>query len=319
MVRPSTTMSALAASGVLAASGAQAAPPPEAVRAMIERAVAGGDPATTAAVVRIARETHPDSAAEIEALAAAPAPVSSADSAQDSAPGQPPASDAVAVAAVTTQPPQPAVWSGSAELGGSQATGSSDVLGAYGAVDLTRTGPVWEHRFTSRAEYQETDGRPSTQRFGLAYEPRVKLRPGLYSFGLAQYEHDRFLGYSQRYTLGTGLGLKAIDRPDLTVAGDLGPALRRTDYYLLPQESALAGRASVNVKWLPTERITLSQEAAVYAYGQQTSAKSVTALETRLFGPLKARLSYNLQYEHDPRLARDDVDTVTRASLRYSF
>ena len=57
----------------------------------------------------------------------------------------------------------------------------------------------------------------------------------------------------------------------------------------------------------------------MYVEGAQTSAKSSTALETLLFGPLKGRLSYEVQHERDARVNRSAIDTSTRASLLYSF
>jgi putative salt-induced outer membrane protein len=38
-----------------------------------------------------------------------------------------------------------------------------------------------------------------------------------------------------------------------------------------------------------------------------------------LFGPLKGRLSYNVQYERDAPEGQKRTDTVSRASLVYAF
>lgn len=284
------------------------APLPTPVRAMIAKAAEGGDPAVLATVLSVARLANPDSLAEIDALAAELAPAA--------APAAPPPALAFADA-----PPAPdlAVWKGSLELGGAVAQGRTETVGGYGVIDVSRTTPGWSQRLTWRGDYQETNGRASTQRFSLAYEPRARLSDHRYAFGLAQYEHDRFLGVERRYTVGAGLGVQLARSEALKVAVDLGPALRLTETREFGQERAAAGRASLNIRWLPTDRVTLRQEAALYADEQQTSAKSITALETLLFGPLKGRLSYNMQYERDARVARSDLDTTTRASILYTF
>ncbi len=100
----------------------------------------------------------------------------------------------------------PAHWKGSAELGGSHATGANDILALYGSLDISRIGPVWTHRLTVRDDFQRTDGSTTVERFAAAYEPRVQVAPALYGFGLTQYEHDRSLGYRSRYTVGAGVG-----------------------------------------------------------------------------------------------------------------
>jgi putative salt-induced outer membrane protein len=306
---------------------AQATPAPQPVVAMIVKAAESGDGATLATVVSIAKQTNPDSLSEIDALARSLAPER-----QTAAAPPPPAvaaaPEAAAIAAAVTAPaagaPQEparaalAGWKGSVELGGSLAQGESDVAGAYGVLDLLRAGAVWSQRATLRGDYQQTDGRTTTQRFSLAYEPRAKLSASRYAFGLAQYENDRMLGISNRYTVGAGLGLQLADRPDFKLAVDFGPALRLTDHRDGDEEGSVAARGSLNFRWLATERLTIAQEGALYSEESQASAKSITSLETLLFGPLKARLSYNLQYERTPGAART-LDTTTRASLLYAF
>jgi putative salt-induced outer membrane protein len=319
------------------ASPAQASPLPEAIRAMIGTAAKSDDPAVFAAVVAVARQTAPDSGEEIDAIVAEAKTQAQAQAqaqAQGQAPAQPqaeaqrqaaaPPVRQVARAAPHVEASQGLRWKGSVELGGSRSTGTSDVLGLYGAFDVSGAAGPWTHKLSARADYQKTDEQISTDRYGLAYQPQIRIYPSVYLYGIAQYEHDRLLGYENRETLGMGAGLTAADRPALKISLEAGPALRRTqyyaDYYPGPsQEEALAGRASINLKWLPSSNVTLAQEGAFYLEGDRKTARSSTALETLLFGPLKARLSYNVQYEQDQRTSRSDLDTTTRASLLYSF
>jgi putative salt-induced outer membrane protein len=308
-------------------STAHATPAPEPVAAMIAAAADSGDAASLATVVRIAKMTNPDSGAEIDALVAmlaardepAAAREASVLTASVQAVGAAPPGGAPAAPSPAGPPSMP-LWKGSVELGGSMAQGSSEVAGAYGVLDVTRAGPVWSQRATFRGDYQQTDGHTTTDRLSLAYEPRARLSPDRYAFGLAQFEHDGMLGYDMRYTLGAGLGLQVADRPWLKVAVDFGPALRLTERRDASEERAVAGRGSLNIRWLPTDRLTITQEGAVYTEPTQATAKSITSVETLLFGPLKARLSYNLQYERNPAATNGAaLDTTTRAALLYQF
>jgi putative salt-induced outer membrane protein len=314
-MRRLTTLIPMTGLALAAAGSATAASVPRAVRAMIDKAAQSDDPTVFAAVIAVAKQANPGSAGEIDALGKAAADRAAARRLAATAAASTPPVRPKPVAA----PPTPVQWKGTAELGGSHATGVSEVLALYGSLDVSRVGPVWTHRLTVRDDFQRTDGLTTTERFAAAYEPRVQIAPAMYGFGLTQYEHDRSLGYRNRYTLGAGVGVKLIDRPNLTVGGDIGPALRFTEYYALDREQTIAGRASLNIRWVPSQRITIAQEAAAYVEGQQSSARSVTSVETLLFGPLKARLSYNLQYERDSRISRSDLDTITRASILYSF
>jgi putative salt-induced outer membrane protein len=317
-MRRLTTIISLTALVAAVAGPAMSAPAPRAVRAMIVKAAQSDDPTVFASVIAIAKQAHPRSSAEIDALAKTVADREARRRLALAAPDGPAPSKPKRAA----PPPAPVTWKATAELGGSSATGKKDVVALYGSLDVSRIGPVWTHRLTAREDFQRTDGSTTTDRFAAAYEPRAQIATGTYAYGLTQYEHDRTLGYRNRYTVGAGVGMKVVDQPNLSIGGDLGPALRFTDYYVMEREQSLAGRASLSVRWLPTDRVTVAQEGAVYVEAEQSSARSVTSVETLLFGPLKARLSYNMQYERDSRpsrVARSDRDTITRASLLYSF
>lgn len=290
-------------------SGALAAPPPDAIRAMVETAIATHDPAVVAHVVSVAKLTAPDSAAEIDAIAADYyAELSARKEAEARA-----AEEQIAQAGPLS------LWKGSIELGGSRSTGNSRVLDIYGGFDLTRTGIRWTQKLTAHAEYQQTSGTPSAERGLIAYQPQLKLGPVFYAYGLGEYEHDRFLGYRNRYTTGVGMGVSAVSWPDLKVGFDLGPAFRVTNFYDMLTQDRLAARGSFNLRWLPSPRVTFTEEAALYLQKGDTTAKSSTAVETRLFGPLKARLSYDVQYESDTPEGQVDLDTTARVSVVYGF
>jgi putative salt-induced outer membrane protein len=311
----------LAAAAVLAlATPVLGAPLPEGIQAMIAKAAESDDPTVIGAVLAVARQAAPDSAAEIAAAAAEAADaLARARTAEASPQLAPPLAPPALIELPKLTPRRRPKWNGAIELGGARIAGATDLFGVYGSVDVTRTMDDWTQRFTAKADYQETDGVKTTERFNLAYQPQLRLRPSLYAYGIGQYEHDRFLGYRSRYTVGVGAGLTLVERPDFRIALDAGPALRFTRFYDLDAEHAVAGRGSLAIKWLPTSRITLSQEGAIYIEGAQTSAKSTTAVETLLFGPLKGRLSYDVQHERDDRINRSDVDTTTRVSLLYNF
>jgi len=305
------------AAALLTSSAATAMPPPEPIRAMIDTALAGKDPATVAAVVSVAKRTAPDSAAEIDAIVA---DYSKSVAAAAAAKAQA-ERERIASAGLLS------LWRGQLELGGSWSTGNTRSLGLYGAAKLTREGIDWRHDLSARVDYQETNRVATTERAVIAYQPRYKIDGTYYAYGLTQYEHDRFLGYRHRLTEGVGVGVVAASRPNFRLEFDAGPAFRYTSYYDLPdvpgidggREKRLAGRGGLSLKWTIWPNVTFGQDAAVYVQKGNTTATSTTALDTRLFGPVKARLSYNVQYESDAPAGQKTTDAVSRASIVYSF
>ncbi|MFZ5706658.1 MAG: DUF481 domain-containing protein [Pseudomonadota bacterium] len=297
--------------GLLVSHGpAIAAPLPDPVRAMIETAMASDEPETIAAVVSVAKKANPGSIEEIDALVAdhdrALAEAKARKEQQER--------DRLASAGLLE------LWTGQVELGGSWSTGNTRTLGLYGGAKLKRSGLDWQHDLSARIDYQETDNVATTERAVVAWQPRYKISRSYYAFGLTQYEHDRFLGYRHRLTAGAGLGVVLADSTRFRLEIDAGPAFRFTSFYG-PDESEkrLAGRGGLNLRWTPISRLTLAQEVALYVEKGNSTATSTTSVETLLFGPLKGRLSYNVQYERDAPEGQKRTDTVSRASLVYAF
>ena len=282
---------------------------PASVRAMIDTAYRSGDDKVIDAVVGVAKASFPDMLAEIDARAKDDAAALAAIRAEERDREQARIADARFLD----------LWKGEIEAGASRSTGSTSALALYAAAGFERDGLKWRQKLSGRIDFQRTAGATTANRFVAAYQPQYKFDPRFYAFGLVQHESDRFLGYSNRETGGTGLGYSAVVRTNLKVDFEGGPALRQTDYVDSPARTSIAGRASVAVRWALGPNLSFTQNAAVYAEGHDTTATSTTALDTKLIGGLKARLSYNIQYERNLLGAIDRLDTISRATLVYGF
>lgn len=282
---------------------------PDAVRKMIEDAIAGGDEKSVAAVVRFAKQAVPGAADDIDKMHKAYQHEVRARKAADERAKL----DALAAAGPFEY------WDGQAEVGASRSTGNTRNFGLYASLSGNREGLQWRHKFIGRAEIQKTNGVTTTERVLLSWQPNYKFDDRLYAFGLAQYEHDPRLGYESRYTGAGGIGYGVVAESDVKLDFEGGPALRYTDETANGDDVTLAGRASLSLKWKLTPTLELSQNSAFYYEPGDSSASALTALDTRLLGALKARFSYNLLFEGDTPGRAKSVDTVTRATLVYSF
>ena len=282
---------------------------PPAVRALLDAAIASDDPQTVAAITRLARKTAPWASAQADTLKDG----YNAVVAEKKATAERERIARLSNASFFDN------WKGEVELGGSRSTGNTDALGLYGSAKGEREGVRVRHRFNARADVQKTSGVTTTERVLASYQPNLKFDDRLYAYGLGQYEHDRFLGYDNRYTLGGGFGYSLVSNDRMKLDFEGGPAARYTDFTTEPAKMTLAGRASMALRWKIAPTVSLTQDAAIYVEAGSTNASSSIALDTKLFGPLKTRLSYNIQYERDAPAGRDPVDTLSRATLVYSF
>ena len=290
----------LAAALLLANSDPAPIPPP--VKAMLDAAIASGNESEIATVAKYARTAAPQSAKEIAALV---------DGWHH---------DQAAKHEARLRDAGPLdLWRGKAELGGYITTGNTHDVGASAALDLSRETIRWRHKLHFAADYQESAGLVSREHYLASYEPNFKFSPRGYVYGAAQYESDRFLGYTSRYSASFGAGYSAIKQPGLTLDLELGPAYRDTDFTDGSLESSVAARGSVAFDWKLSPAISFTQNASGYMQHFNSTVSSTTALNAKLIGPLAAKLSYAVQYESMPPVGRVGTDTTSRASLVYSF
>lgn len=292
---------------------------PEPVRAMIDAAIATGDPAKVSAVTEIARTTNPDDLAEIDALESA-----FKDEQQQIAEAQKAAEVAeIRNAGLFDN------WNGKGEIGGFRSAGNSSNTGLSAALALNREGIDWSHKLRGRADFQRSGSITTREQYLASYEPRYRINSRLFAYGLAQYERDRFQGFTGRYAVSGGLGYRVIDTDRLDLAVKAGPAYRVTDLVTGESEERLAALFGMDFDWRITDRLTLTQDtnavaetggqAVVFVDSNNTSLNVITGLDAKVSNNLTARLSYQLEYDSNPPAGAVKTDTLTRFTLVYGF
>lgn len=303
-----------------------AAQVPAGVGEMIDAALRSGDKAGLDAVLRYARQAHPQSAEAIDAQVAAF--TTDASRRQDAASAASAPTPSPMVVAQAARPVATAAekseaevvqWSGEGELGAFTSTGNAPGMGLAAGLKLTSEGDDWRVGLLGRADYQETGDVVVREQYRFSVEPNYKFDDRGYVYGLGQYERDRFQGFHARYSVSGGVGYSLLTSDDAKVSVKAGPAWRFTRPTTGMDESVLAGLASVDIKLKLTPTIQLTEAASAYVDEQRSTLFSVAALDSQLIGKLKARLSYTVQYESTPALGRAPTDTTSRLTLVYGF
>ena len=278
---------------------------PDPVKAMIDAAVASKNDADIKSVVKLAKSTNPDDVAEIDAIVASYN-----------------AEQAELAATAERKKMEGGLldnWSGQGELGGFHTGGNTKSTGVTASIKLKKEGRNWRHNFRAIADYQRTNGVTDREQFLAAYEPNYKFNERLYAYGLAQYERDKFQGFSARYTLSGGLGYAVIKADDVVLNVKAGPAWRKTNLIGGGSDSSLAGLAALDSYWQVADNLRLTQDASAYLQSGNKTFTSTTGLEAKLVGALSARVSYAWEHETDPPIGIEKTDTISRATLVYGF
>lgn len=305
--------------GALLAAQPAHATLPDPVRAMIDAAIKTGDQGKVRTIAEIARTTNPDDIAEIDALVTV---FETSLAARRTA-------EAEAKQAALRKASLLEHWNGRGEVGGFRATGNSSNTGITAALTLERQGIDWRHRVTGRADYQRANGVTTREQFMARYEPNVNVSDDFYVYALAQYERDRFQGFSGRYALSGGMGYQAIKAKDVQLAIKAGPAYRVTRFTDGREESRIAGLLALDFDWQITERLKLTQDTNAVAEtggaavaiidSRNTSIDLTTGLDATIAKSLKARISYAVEYDSNPPPGAVQTDTLSRVTLIYDF
>lgn len=292
---------------------------PEPVRAMIEAAIVTRDPGKVKTVVDLAKQTYPGDTAEIDALQDA-----FLTRQREIAAAERERKDAELRSAGLFDN-----WSGTGQVGAFQSSGNSDNVGVTLSLALNRTGVDWQHRLRAAADYQRSNGRTSREQYLASYEPRFQVTGDLFSYALAQYERDRFQGFSSRYSLSGGLGYQLLDGEALRLTVKAGPSWRSVEYLDGSSENSFGGLAGVDFDWQIAKSLKLTQDtnlvadsggaATVIVDSTSTSVLATTGLEAKISDGLTTRLSYTVDYNSNPPPGAVSTDTQTRFTLVYGF
>lgn len=283
---------------------------PGPVRALLDEALLQKDDDAVEKVIGLAKKTNPDEAAALDAELAAYKKARAVEIA---------AAEEAAKQAKFANNGLLENWSGNGELGGFRSSGNTSNVGVTAGLNLEKKSENWRHKLTALADFQRTNGETTKEQFLFAYEPNYTISDRLFAYGLAQYERDRFQGFSSRLSASAGLGYQVIDEEKISLSVNAGPAFRQTNFIDGGSDSSIAALGALDFDWQIAERIKLTQDAQAFIQSSNTTLRSITGLEAALSDALSARLSYTVEYESSPPVGAVSTDTLTRFTIIYGF
>lgn len=291
----------LAGTALLAAGTAHAELAPQ-LRSMLDAAIASGNDADIDTIAKYLKQASPADAAEIDRTI-----------------GDHRAQIAAAKEEKLLHLGLLEGWKGEGQIGATQSSGNSTTVGLTAGLGLTRESLRWRFSLRALADYQRNNGQTSRNQMLFAFEPNYRFNERLFAYGLAQYERDRFAGFTSRTTLSGGLGYRVIAQPNFTVDVKAGPAWRKTSYIGEPAASDLTGLAALNARWAISRTLTLTEDANALYSRDNTNLNSLTSLSAKLSNALSARVSYQITNNSNPPAGFKKTDTVTRFTMVYGF
>ena len=293
-------------------SSAMAAPamaelPPE-IAKLIADSRASGNAEELAAVVAAAKRLYPGDAGAIDVLAAM-----EPHKAQDFAKAAPPP------APTATPTPTPTPWKGKGEVSGFLSNGNTDAFGVALVGELVNKGAKVQHKWATLIDYQESANVLSREYARFGYQVDWAINPKHYTYARAEYEHDRTAGVEHRGTIAVGYGWRVSTEAPLTLNLEAGPAYRRTVFYSGLTDNEIVARGVLDMDWLLTPAIKLTEDAETTYGDSETVLRSITGLEAKLTGRLSGRMSYDIRHSTEPQPGKKATDTTARIGVVYDF
>ncbi len=218
--------------------------------------------------------------------------------------------------------------SGEVNIGGSMATGNTDVTRVDAEIKARFKAGRLEDNYRLIAEFADENGTTSAQRILAAIESRVDFQGSLFAFGYVQLDDDKFSGFKYEAETAFGAGYKIIDDDDMRLLIQAGPGYRYSKFSTpvppaLPlassSENEFLVRGSADLEYDISDSVSLTNIFIVTWDSSRTKFENTTALTSTLFGGLATRLSFNVRHNTDPPLLKKKTDTLTKASLVYGF
>ncbi|MFT3964613.1 MAG: DUF481 domain-containing protein [Sphingobium sp.] len=273
---------------------------------MIREAARTADDATLDAVVKVARATNPDAADEIRDLAK-----SLTAEKKDKVKRE--REERLAALRYWQG------WTGEGQAGFGLTSGNTEEVSGVVGLLLKKEDLKTRHKIDALVDYLRANGFTTRERFAASYSLDYLLREGFYAYGIVGWEQDRFAGYARRFTESVGLGLRAINRADMTLDLDAGPALRQTLFTDGTSASEIGPRASLTYKWTLPRGMVLTENASVVSSDGGTTFIADTAFTSKITNALSGRMSLKIQSESNRPAGSKPTDTTTRATLVYTF
>jgi len=219
-------------------------------------------------------------------------------------------------------------WRGSFALTASGTSGNTDTGEVSGAGRLTYGVGDWNHLFGFAAEYGESNGLKSEEKFFATYEGSRYFTPKLYGFGVARFEYDGYLtdaagvGYDGSTTdafLGFGPGYRVLSNPNQTWRVQAGPGVR---YF-----KDVTGVSETEVGFIATSRyfhgisdtVSFTMDTDVLGSDINTIVSNDAGVNFKMSNNLSTRISYRTEYNSDPAAGLKSTDNTLGMSLVLGF
>jgi putative salt-induced outer membrane protein YdiY len=225
-------------------------------------------------------------------------------------------------------PGDPAVWSGSVNIGASYSDGNTDARSVNAAAEAVRRAHDDRYTFKGYWNYGETRNTDTNEfdltqrRAGASAKYDYFLSEKLYLFAIAGAETDTLADIKLRYYAGPGVGYQWREDEKLKWGSEAGVTYFDTDFYDGEDKEYIAARLANNISWKINEHTTFENTLEAFPSLEDKDdfyGKSDTKVKANLTDSMFAQLQWIYQFTNQPAPDKDRNDNLLVLGVGWSF
>ncbi|GAA5217226.1 DUF481 domain-containing protein [Corallincola platygyrae] len=215
-------------------------------------------------------------------------------------------------------------FAGSVEVGLNNSTGNTETTSYRSRIEVDHFMIGWRNNYAFESDFKKDDESTSQERYKFTLKTQREWNDLEYTFGLADYENDRFNGLRDLITVSAGYGWRAWQADIAYLDLEAGPGYRRND--VEKDQREFISRLAAKLEWQISDTATFAEVFSSEIGQENTITRSDTSLSASLIGQMLLKLSFSFVHQTNP--INDDglfdetletLDTRTSLTLLYRF
>ena len=210
-------------------------------------------------------------------------------------------------------------WTAEVGLGYVKTSGNTETESLKGDIKAVKEKDKWRHSVKFEGLNSSDSGVTTAERYFLSGKSDYRFSKHGYWYVTASYDDDHFSGYDYRISESVGYGRRLLDRPGLSIDGEVGPGARQSKTDAGESEDEFLLRLAGNLLWKVSDNSDFTEEVFTEIGEDDTVSKSVTALTANINSSLAMKLSYTIKHTSKVPVGIDKTDTETVITIVYKY
>ncbi|VAW70247.1 hypothetical protein MNBD_GAMMA09-1591 [hydrothermal vent metagenome] len=210
-------------------------------------------------------------------------------------------------------------WTGEGELGYTSTSGNTDSQSLNAKFGLGKEYVKWKHNAKLELLQSSNSGVNSADSIVFTEKSEYRFAEKTFVFGRLRYEQDEFSGFHYQSVVSFGAGHVFLDAIKHKLEASAGAGYRDFEYDAGANVQELVFDGELKYAYIISETSTFNQNFFIESGSSNTYSKSETFLKLVVVGNLGAKFGYEVKHNSDVPVGTEKTDSITTATLVYSF